>query len=164
MTGMDTWRGWNREMRHARAGVLLVGAFLVTGCASSGGGSDPELVGCYQFHWDEQARELGLPWGFELLPGELAGWSNVPDARIALTRTGEGGTRDHPFRYWSTGEGDTVRIGHPGGGGFALALVPEGRNLVGTARPVGDVVMPGQQEPDRSPRPVMAYRVVCDTE
>lgn len=139
-------------------------ALLVSGCAASNaaqGASVEDVVGCYQFRWTPETSELGLPWGFELLAEPLEGWGNIPDGHVARTRTTERIARDHPFAYWRNAAADTVQVGHPGGGGFFLALRPDGRDLVGVARPVGDVLSPGEPPGPRPARPVTALRVLC---
>lgn len=155
-------------MKEASLCAAVVGgaavAAVVAGCASSGGARpspDEAVLGCYQFQWTEEAAELGLPWGFELLARALEGWGNIPDGRVARTRVTEDVTRDHPFAYWRPVAGDSVHVGHPGGGGISLTLRPEGPDLVGTARPVGDAVAPGEDLDPRPARPVVARRVVC---
>lgn len=142
--------------------ALLV---LTTACAANHEASEAEdegLLGCYQFEWTETARELGLPWGFELLPGELEGW-NIPDAHPAMTWQTASRRIDHPFAYWRE-VADTVKVGHPGGGGFALTLREEGRTLRGMARPVGDAVRFGESFEPRQGGMVTAQRVVCPSE
>lgn len=145
---------------------LLVPAVLLAaaaGCATTQEAADPagEVAGCYQFTRNDGARELGLPWGFELLDAPLQGWGNLPDAHAARTRVTEREVRDHPFAYWRWTEADSVQVGHPGGGGFSLTLGPEGQDLVGSARAVGDIVLPGESSEPREARRVVARKVLC---
>lgn len=148
----------------ARAVALAALLGPLAGCATAGGAQAAPadaVVGCYQFQWTDDAAALGLPWGFELLAAPLEGWGNLPDGREARTRTTEHVVRDHPFAYWRPVAADTIRVGHPGGGGFSLTLHPDGPDLVGTARSVGDAVAPGQDPGPRAARPVVAWRVLC---
>lgn len=141
-------------------------ALLASACASL---AEPQSdwVGCYQFRWDESARTLGLPWGFELLDEPLEeGWpisASYEGVRRALTATSPTGREDHPFGYWRVTAEDSVEVGYPAGGaGFSLELGREGRqDLAGTAEPVGDVLQPGAPAGRPAPRPVLAYRVLC---
>jgi hypothetical protein len=141
----------------------VFGWVLGGACASSpeGGGTVGDLTGCYQFERTAEARELGLPWGFELLGGALSEWPNLPEGRRARTRVTAERTADHPFAFWRPVAGDSIQVGHPGGGGFALSLVRDGRVLRGTARAVGDAVRFGESFQPRDPRPVVAWKVVC---
>lgn len=145
-------------------GVVVVAALAA--CASAGEGDDAmgdaarPVAGCYQFRWDEGARALGLPWGFELTDEPLEGWPNLEDARSALTRPTGDTTADHPFGFWRPVAGDSITLGHPGGGGFALTLAPEGDDLVGSGRSTGDLVAPGET-PATARHAVTALRVVC---
>jgi hypothetical protein len=144
----------------AALGLLVV---VAAGCASPGDGaaSASALVGCYQFERGTDARVLGLPWGVELRMDALEGWGNLPDAWVALTRVTAEETADHPLAYWALADGDSVRVGHPGGGALDLVLAPVGQDLIGQGRSVGDAVSPGQRLGPSEPRPVVARRVVC---
>lgn len=147
-----------------RAGALFAAALVGAACASAGArdGVD-ELVGCYQFEVSADSRALGLPWGFELSDEPLEGWSALPDAREAVTRLTATRVADHPFGFWEPVPegGDSIRVGHPGGGGFLLVLAPEGQDLLGRGRAVGDAVAPGQAAGERPERAVVARRVLC---
>lgn len=149
--------------RRGGAALAVIAGILGGACASGPGGGETvaELPGCYQFQRTAEARELGLPWGFDLLEGDLSGWPNLPDGRTARTRVTADSTADHPFAFWRPLAGDSIRVGHPGGGGFSLSLVRDGLALRGTARPVGDAVRLGESFGLRDPRPVVAWKVVC---
>jgi hypothetical protein len=146
----------------AAAGIVLLAA---AACAVPRGedGAGADLAGCYQFRWDAAAAEMRLPWGFDLLDEPLEGWGNVPDGRVAHTRTTEGTTRNQPFAFWRRVAEDSIRVGHPGGGGLSLSLARQGPDLVGTAQTLGDAVPLGGGNPSPLVRPVVAYRVVCPT-
>jgi hypothetical protein len=136
---------------------------LALGCAALSARDASDLAGCYQFRRDEDARSLGLPWGVELLDEPVGyGWMitmRFEDVKKALTATSATERDDHPFGYWRITAEDSVELGHPGGGaGFTLTLAPEGQDLVGRGRPVGDVTPPGQTPPARE---VTAHRVLC---
>lgn len=150
-------------MRLLLATALASAGLLAAGCASTQEApSEPALAGCYQFVWTDATSDLGLPWGFELLASELTGWGDVPGARDARTRVTATETSGQPFAFWRE-VGDSVSVGHPGGGGFALMLssVEGGRALIGTARPVGDAVAFGEEFGPREAREVTARRVAC---
>jgi hypothetical protein len=149
------------------AGVagIVVGAMAACASAREGGDAVDEearaVAGCYQFRWDEGARALGLPWGFELRTGPLEGWPNLEGARTAVTRPTSTSAADHPFGFWRPAQGDSIMLGHPGGGGFALTLAPAGDDLVGWGRATGDAVAPGETTPGADLHAVKALRVVC---
>lgn len=128
-------------MKVIRSGPLLFLVTLALGCASTGDSvPSGELVGCYYFEQDAAAREMRLPWGFRLMDEPLAGWPRMAeqDAWAAETLVDEDTTRDSPFAHWQVLPGDSIRVGHPGGGGWSLTLAPTETGLAGTARPVGD--------------------------
>ena len=106
---------------------------------------------------------MRLPWGFELFATPLEGWPNVPDGRVARTRPSDRTTRDHPFAFWATSAADSVRVGHPGGGGLSLRLTRQGRDLVGSATASGDAIALGGTPPSPRTVPILAYRVLCPT-
>lgn len=143
--------------------LALVAALAFAACASRGSqqqeAGPASLTGCYQFEWTEAARELGLPWGFELLdePFVRPGYE---EARVAVTRLSATRRADHPFQYWRPAAGDSIDLGYAGRGAFSLTLAPGGGDLFGVGVSVGDAVGLGR-EPDRSPRPVTARRVLC---
>ena len=121
-------------------------------------------AGCYQFVHDAGAKALGLPWGFVLEDAPLGpGWPLVSDrpgvlrASTALTATERA---DHPFGYWAP-KGDSIEIGHPGGGGIVLTLAPSGQDLIGQGVAAGDAVPMGGAMGPRPPSPVTARRVLC---
>jgi hypothetical protein len=141
----------------------LAAATLAAACLSIAEGRGPGYAGCYQFYRDEGARVLGLPWGLELLDEPLAGgWMvtmRFPDVMKALTATSPTAREDHPIGYWREIPGDSIELGHPGGGGgYTLLLTLDGQDLVGRATAVGDAGAPGQPRPTRA---VTAYRVLC---
>ena len=143
--------------------AAAVGLLAGAACASARPEqtADSGVTGCYQFERTREVRSLGLPWGFVLVDEPLEGWGNIPDGRVAYTALSPSELRDHPFGYWRQAAGDTVVVGHPGGSGFSLKLLPGERSLAGTARALGDVVPPGQDPSGRGPVPVTAQRVVC---
>ena len=162
----------HRGAHHARYGGaarrrrgLQVGlaSLLAAACASLADRSEAQIAGCYQFRWDEGARTLRLPWGVELLDEPVGyGWMitmRYADVKLARTATSVTGRDDHPFGYWRVTAEDSVEIGHPGGGaGYTLTLAPVGQDLIGTGRPIGDVLSPGETPATRR---VTAYRVLC---
>lgn len=150
----------------SRRALALACVAVAAACASLRDAPGSAVAGCYQFRWDAGARALGLPWGLVLLDEPLGeGWlvaRQFPAARRAETATSPTGREDHPFGYWRRTSGDSVEVGHPGGGaGFVLTLAPEGRDLVGRGAAVGDALAPGQPPGPAAPRPVVAFRVVC---
>lgn len=123
------------------------------------------LVGCYQFERDAGARALGLPWGVELQEAGLGpGWPLLSDragVRRAATATSATAREDHPFAYWAPATGDSIEVGHPGGGGIVLTLAAIGADLIGGGVPAGDAVPLGGSMKPRTPVPVVAHRVLC---
>lgn len=152
--------------------VALLGAVVVTGCAAAlASGPDPgELAGCYRFERNAGAEELRLPWGLLLRTQPLEeGWPSMQrfdDVHAALTLESASRWVDHPFGYWRPTEGDSVEVGHPGGGGVVLVLAPEpeGDGLAGRARDAGDVIRPGQDVPGRASHPVRLSAVECGSD
>jgi len=144
----------------AAAGLVLL-VILACGVQRSGRGGPDLLAGCYQFRWDASTSEMRLPWGFDLVDEPLEGWGNVPNGRVARTRTVERETRDEPFAFWSRVGQDSVRVGHPGGGGISLSLIRQGPDLVGTAMARGDAMTFGGEPPPPVIRPVVVRRVLC---
>lgn len=147
--------GSNGRAASAAGSTLMV---IVLACASTPDAERSSRTGCYYFERDQAAVELRLPWGVRLLDGPLEGWPALaqrPGVHPATTLRPTGET-DHPFGYWAEASGDTIEVGHPGGGGLVLTLVPDGaggRNLRGTARPVGDAVpVEGAHRPVRPVR------------
>jgi hypothetical protein len=122
-------------------------------------------AGCYQFERDAGARALGLPWGFVLEDEPLgAGWplvSDRPGVRRARTATSPTARADQPFGYWAPLTGDSIEIGHPGGGGVVLTLGRAGQDLVGRGVAAGDALPPGAAAGPRTPVGVVARRVLC---
>jgi len=139
---------------------------VAAGCSALPSPQAAALAGCYQFRWDAGARALGLPWGVVLLDEPLAeGWpltASLEGVRRAVTATSPSGRDDHPFGFWRPTSADSVQIGHPAGGGFTLTLAPDGPDLVGQGRAVGDAVAPDQDRAGaRQTHPVVAQRVLC---
>ena len=143
-----------------RIGQIVGFSAIFASCASR---SEPiqveALLGCWYFEQAESTRQLWLPWGVELTPDSLEGWpamQTLEGVRRAATLTSSG-PRDFPIGYWrASAAGDSLDLGHPGGGGLAVELVvPAGSEtppvLSGTVRPVGDVLQSG--EPDGMPEP-----------
>jgi len=121
-------------------------------------------VGCYQFAWNSEAARLGLPWGLVLMDEPLSeGWPIHArgDVRSAATATSPSGRADHPFGYWLRTAGDSIEVGYPGGGGIVLVLSPEGPDLVGEGRAVGDAARPLVPNRARPSLGVAARRVTC---
>jgi hypothetical protein len=138
---------------------------LLAACASANAipEEEPGLAGCFQFEQPAGERELGLPWGVELLDEALEGWPAFPDAFRARSWLTQEQSADHPFGYWIRLEGEYIRTGHPGGGGFDLVLaVPEGgTDLLGHGQAVGDALRPGDDGELPIPARVIARRVDC---
>jgi hypothetical protein len=152
-------------LRSALRAALCVAMTAALGACASGASSQPSaLAGCYQFERNAGARALGLPWGFVLEDAPLgAGWPLVgdrPGVQRALTATSPTGRADAPFGYWAPA-GDSIEIGHPGGGGFVLTLAAAGQDLTGQGVAVGDAVPPGGAMGPRPPAAVVARRVLC---
>jgi hypothetical protein len=148
-----------------RRGALAAALTLALGACASGASSQPSaLAGCYQLERNPGARTLGLPWGFVLEDTPLGpGWPLVADrgARRALTATSATGRADNPFGYWAPAAGDSVEVGHPGGGGVGLRLGRAGPDLTGRGVAVGDAVPIGGAMGPRAPAAVAARRVTC---
>jgi hypothetical protein len=138
----------------------LVSLLVALGCATGNRRLQPEeLAGCYYFQRDTVAESLRLPWGVRLRDVALEGWPAQADregAREATTLTGRSEV-DHPFGYWAPLPGDSIEVGYPAGGGLLLQLGVVDHDLAGTARPVGDVLQPGQEP---GPRPSRNVRLV----
>jgi hypothetical protein len=143
----------------ALAGLALAGA-----CASTSEEPRRTVPGCYYFAQDSVFRELRLPWGVRLEETLLQGWPGLEarGARKATTLTGTEEV-DYPFGYWISTAPDSVKIGYPAGGGLVLDLaIREDRGLAGTARPVGDVLRPGDPAPRTRPVELMWARCPGD--
>ncbi|MSR37134.1 MAG: hypothetical protein EXR95_10935 [Gemmatimonadetes bacterium] len=127
--------------------------------------ADP-AVGCYQFERNAWARTLGLPWGLVLEDAGLGtGWpllADRTDVRRAATATSPTQRADHPLGYWAPAAGDSIEVGHPGGGGLVLTLARSGRDLIGRGVAAGDAVPLGGASGPRAPVTVVARRVLCD--
>ena len=138
---------------------------LLAACASAHSIPDDAatLTGCYRFEQPPGERELGLPWGVELLDETLEGWPAFPDAFRARSWLTREQSADHPFGYWMRVQGDSIRTGHPGGGGFDLVLAgpdDEGE-LIGLGRAVGDALRPDDPGAPPPSARVIARRVDC---
>ncbi len=148
--------------------ILALASLMVWSCASAPIRTDP-AIGCYQFEQGAGARTLGLPWGVELDGEPLGpGWPLMDDlagVRRARTATGPIARDDHPLGYWRPAAGDSIEIGHPGGGGVALMLSPRGQDLIGTGTANGDAIPLGSAPDPRvaraAPAQVVARRVLC---
>jgi hypothetical protein len=161
----DTQRG-NRFLRRAprprAVGLFLAVAVLAPACASTSESAAQSLSGCFFFERDDTARELRLPWGIRLTESALGDWPAMrdrEDVRVATTLN-ETRETDTPFGYWIP-QGDSVEVGYPGGGGMVLELEVTETHLVGTARPVGDVLTPGTEPGARPARPVRLLHARC---
>ena len=144
---------------------LLILTLQLAGCAPSmarqAEAYAKSVAGCYQFEPESAGAGLGLPWGIELREDPLEGWPGHEASRVARTWLTAETVADHPFGYWARSTVDSVRIGHPGGGGFDLMMAPNEGVLAGWGRAVGDVVLP-QDPPGLPPwHPVSARRVAC---
>jgi hypothetical protein len=153
-----------------RIEAVALGAALAFGmgesCPNEAMQAASSIAGCYQFQYDAGAKALGLPWGVVLEDAALGpGWplvSDRPGVRRATTALSATERADHPFGYWAPAKGDSIEIGHPGGGGFVLTLAPSGQDLIGRGYAAGDVVRPGQpMGAERPSSPVVARRVLC---
>jgi hypothetical protein len=149
--------------------VTAVCAVLAFGmgesCPKQAAQAAASLVGCYQFEHDAGAKALGLPWGVVLEDAALGpGWplvSDRPGVRRATTALSATDRADHPFGYWAPAQGDSIEIGHPGGGALVLTLTPSGQDLIGRGVAAGDAVRPGEAMGPRPSSPVVARRVLC---
>ena len=161
---------WVLRARCARAAGVAVAALTLGGCATS---SEPmqieALLGCWYFEPESAGEEARLPWGVELTADSLEGWPAVQSlggVRRAATLTASG-PRDFPIGYWRpSADGDSLNLGHPGGGGLAVDVAVPARSesepaLVGTVQPVGDVVQARASNTTRQPRPVRLTRARC---
>jgi len=139
----------------------IASALLLSGCAHNAQHADAaDPVGCWYFERDDAASTLNLPWGIGLDSSALTGWPALDrrgGARVARTLHAAG-PAEHPFGYWLQ-VGDSVEVGHPGGGGLLLTLEPGAAVMTGTARPIGDVVAPGSAR--RSSFAVRLTRAQC---
>jgi hypothetical protein len=152
--------------------VLLAILPAAAGCGTWPQTGIEALAGCWYFEQDAVARELQLPWGVRLMDRPLDGWpalERLDGVKLAATLT-RGGDRDHPFGYWRLfPRGDSVHLGHPGGGGFAVdaGVVPNDDGwpeLAGAARPTGDVMPAPGDEATRAARSVRLTRARCPEE
>lgn len=177
--GGDRNRTRTAGPRVATAGLALTTVLLAAACVGAGSGNGDEtggigagavpaqepVVGCYRFLETAGSEALGLPWGVILDEGPLEeGWPLVErfeEVRRARTATSETGRADVPFGYWRPVAGDSVEIGHPGGGGVVLVVAPADGGLAGTGRSAGDALQPGQEPGPRPSRPVRARRFEC---
>jgi hypothetical protein len=154
-------RGAARRWR----GLVLCCAGVAAGaCVSTPEAQLGELAGCYYFERDAAAEDLRLPWGVHFLPESLQGWpawEEHPGVRSAVTLVNETEARAFPFGYWRPLGGDSLEVGHPGGGGLILRLAVEPGRLEGTVRPVGDVLRPPGDLPAHSPQPVALRLARC---
>lgn len=171
-TSRPTADGPGRPPRGPAAGfVAVAAASVLLGCAAVlGSGPDPEtLAGCYRFERNAGAEELRLPWGLLLRAEPLEeGWplmERFDDVYTALTLESASRWIDHPFGYWRPVEGDSLQVGHPGGGGIVLVLAPrEDGGLTGRGRDAGDAVRPGEDPSQRTSRSVRLDVVECGRE
>jgi len=104
-------------------------------------------------------RELGMPWGFDLLADPLEGVPGYEDAFRVETRITQTEITGLPFTYWRVMPDSVIRIGYPSLGPLSVDVREEGMALVGTAYDVGDALMPNQKRP----RPFTAHRIRCPT-
>lgn len=145
--------------------VLMMPWLLLAGCAPSlaqqAEAFARSVAGCYQFEPELGNTRLGLPWGIELREELLEGWPGHEASRLARTWLTAERVADHPFGYWARSVVDSIRVGHPGGGGFDLMLAWSGEGLAGWGRAVGDVVLPEDPPGLRPQQPVRARRVAC---
>lgn len=150
---------------HAAALIGGLSFGVAATCAPRTAEEASDATACFQFERDAGARALGLPWGAVLEDVPLGeGWPLVSDragVRRALTATSPTGRADHPFGYWAPAAGDSVELGHPGGGGLVLTLGRSGQDLIGHGTAVGDAVPLGGRVGPRPPVPVIARRVLC---
>lgn len=168
-TGRATVAGSGRLPRGPAAGLAAVAAAsILLGCAAVlGSGPDPgTLAGCYRFERNPGAEELRLPWGLLVRAEPLEeGWplmERFDDVYAALTLESASRWIDHPFGYWRPVEGDSLQVGHPGGGGIVLVLAPrEDGGLAGRGRDAGDAVRPGEDPGQRTSRAVRLDVVEC---
>lgn len=149
------------RLRAAAPGALLLvlAAFACVSTPPQPPMTDP--VGCWYFDRDQAATALNLPWGVRLSADTLTGWPRIEArgvARVAATLNPEG-EADHPFGYWMTVPDDSIEIGYPGGGGLVLRLARGEMAMAGSARPVGDVLVPGAAPAPL--RPVRLTRAQC---
>lgn len=142
-----------------------VSGLLFAGCAPSlaqeAEAHAKSVTGCYQFEPEPAGARLGLPWGIELREELLEGWPGHEASRLARTWLTAETVADHPFGYWARSAVDSIRTGHPGGGGLDLMLAWNDEGLTGWGRAVGDVVLPDDPPGLRPPHPVRARRVAC---
>ncbi|MFN2324819.1 MAG: hypothetical protein ABR551_02945 [Gemmatimonadales bacterium] len=138
---------------------------LLTACAPSPAQQAEayakSVAGCYQFEPETGDARLGLPWGIELREEPLEGWPGHEASRLARTWLTAETVADHPFGYWARSAIDSMRTGHPGGGGLDLVLAWSEEGLAGWGRAVGNVVLPEDPPGLRPRQPVRAHRVAC---
>lgn len=142
----------------------------IPACAHRGEASsavrEEGIIGCYRFtESDDGGGVPGLPWGIELLADSLTGWGAQAGAFVAHTWLAPDQVADHPFGYWRPISADSIRTGHPVGGGFDLVLgEDEDGGLSGWGRAVGDALPVGAAGGAVPQKPVRAVRVVCPGE
>lgn len=148
-------------MRMPTSRLLPLIALGFLGCphnAQHATSADP--VGCWYFERDAAATALNLPWGVQLDGDALTGWPALErrgGARVARTIQAEGAAQ-HPFGYWMMA-GDSIEIGHPGGGGLLLTLDARATAMSGVATALGDAITPNSSA--RTPRAVRLTRAQC---
>ena len=129
------------------------------------------LLGCWYFE-QEDALQIRLPWGVRLTQDSLEGWpalQGLEGVRRASTLT-PSGSQDFPFGFWRLSPGgDSLDLGHPGGGGLAVDVETPAQDasppvLAGTVRPVGDVLRSGDSSAADQPLPVRLSRARCPQE
>ncbi len=154
-----------RPMRAAAgaAGLAVASVALLGACASAETKlSAQEIAGCYYFERTPAADSLGLPWGVRLTDRPLEGWPAMAPRNPKLATTlAPGGDQDFPFGYWLVADSDSLEIGYPGGGGIVVHVAPEGQELIGSARPVGDALPPGALPGSPATRTVTLKHALC---
>lgn len=143
--------------RAARSAVALgAGLVIASGCATTPDLASGAALGCWYFVEDAATAVSGLPWGVRLTDDPIEGWpalESLDGVRRATTLEPDG-ERDFPFGYWRPlAQGDSLYLGYPAGGGFAVNVgmaedsEDGGRALAGTVRAVGDALPMGEDRP-----------------
>ena len=143
--------------------AALACAAIAAACVTAPATTSSDPVGCWYFERDAAATALNLPWGIRLSGDDLTGHAGLAargEPRVAVTLDPDA-ERDHPFGYWLPIAGDSLEVGYPAGGGIVLRVSRGDTSFSGTARELGDAMLPGAAP--RTPHAVRLIRAQCPT-